>query len=244
MAALSSADSASSPSAAWPLAVLGRCALGIVERLARTHAPQVIAFSDALFGASRRWTEAFLDGIERRELPLMFWAETRADLMTPELLERFKRCRFKLDFGLDAASVTMVERMEKSPDAERYLARSRELFQHANAIGLPYGVYLIFNFPGETPATSRQARKFIESIARGGAPMSGWLSCTTFFILPGTNAFLRMTENAAAHGPGSAIRAGGQRSATTMAWRLTCCRAARGAATRTSFGPSRGGTSA
>ena len=175
-------------------------ALGIVERLARMHAPQVIAFSDALFGASRRWTEAFLDGIERRDLPLMFWAETRADLMTPELLERFKRCRFKLDFGLDAASVTMVERMEKSPDAERYLARSRELFQHANAIGLPYGVYLIFNFPGETPATSRQARKFIDSIGRSAAPMSGWLSCTSFFILPGTNAFLRMTENAAAHG--------------------------------------------
>ena len=62
-------------------------ALRIVERLARTHAPQVIAFSDALFGANRRWTEAFLDGIERRDLPLMFWAETRADLMTPELLE-------------------------------------------------------------------------------------------------------------------------------------------------------------
>ena len=61
-------------------------------------------------------------------------------------------------------------------------------------------IYLIFNFPGETPATSRQARKFIESIGRDGAPMSGWLSCTTFFILPGTNAFLRMTEIAAEHG--------------------------------------------
>ena len=93
-------------------------ALSIVERLARTHAPRVICFSDPLFGTNRRWTEAFLDGLERRELPLMFWAETRADLMTPQLLDRFKRCRFKLDFGLDAASVTMVERMEKSPDPD------------------------------------------------------------------------------------------------------------------------------
>ena len=142
-------------------------ALSIVERLARTHAPRVICFSDPLFGTNRRWTEAFLDGLERRELPLMFWAENRADLMTPELLDRFKRCRFKLDFGLDAASVTMVERMEKSPDAERYLARSRELLRHANAIGLPHGIYLIFNFPGETPATSRQAQKFIDGIAPG-----------------------------------------------------------------------------
>ena len=175
-------------------------ALSIVERLARTHAPQVICFSDPLFGTSRRWTEAFLDGLERRELPQMFWAETRADLMTPALLERFKRCRFKLDFGLDAASVTMVERMEKSPDAERYLARSRELLQHANAIGLPHGIYLIFNFPGETPATSRQAQKFIDGVGRGGGSMSGWLSSGSFFILPGTSAFLRMAENAATYG--------------------------------------------
>jgi radical SAM superfamily enzyme YgiQ (UPF0313 family) len=175
-------------------------ALSIVERLARTHAPRVICFSDPLFGTNRRWTEAFLDGLERRELPLMFWAETRADLMTPQLLDRFKRCRFKLDFGLDAASVTMVERMEKSPDPRRYLARSRELLQHANAIGLPHGIYLIFNFPGETPATSRQAQQFIDGIALGRRSMSGWLSSGSFFILPGTSAFLRMAENAATYG--------------------------------------------
>jgi radical SAM superfamily enzyme YgiQ (UPF0313 family) len=175
-------------------------ALGIVERLVRARAPQAIAFSDPLFGVSRRWTEAFLDGLERRQLPLMFWAETRADLMTPELLERFKRCRFKLDFGLDAASVTMVERMEKSPDAARYLARSRELLRHANAIGLPHGIYLIFNFPGETPATSRQARAFIDDIAHDAGDTSGLLSAQTFFILPGTNAYSHMRENATAYG--------------------------------------------
>jgi hypothetical protein len=120
--------------------------------------------------------------------------------MTPQLLDRFKRCRFKLDFGLDAASVRMVERMEKSPDPRRYLARSRELLQHANAIGLPHGIYLIFNFPGETPATSRQAQKFIDGIALGRRSMSGWLSSGSFFILPGTSAFLRMAENAATYG--------------------------------------------
>ena len=175
-------------------------ALAIVERLATTHTPRVIAFSDPLFGASRRWTEAFLDGLERRDLPLMFWAETRADLMTPELLERFRRCRFKLDFGLDAASVTMVERMQKSPDAARYLARARDLLRTANSIGLPHGIYLIFNFPGETPATSRQAQAFIDEIGHPAGGMSGWLSAQTFFILPGTSAFLKMREHAAAYG--------------------------------------------
>jgi hypothetical protein len=30
--------------------------------------------------------------------------------------------------------------------------------------------------------------------------VSGWLSCQTFFILPGTHAYLHMAENAAAFG--------------------------------------------
>src|SRR5262249_23724618 len=51
--------------------------LDVLERLVATHGPRVIAFSDPLFGANRRWLEGFLDGVERRALPLMFWCETR-----------------------------------------------------------------------------------------------------------------------------------------------------------------------
>jgi radical SAM superfamily enzyme YgiQ (UPF0313 family) len=174
--------------------------LHILERLVRSNEPSVIAFSDPLFGASRQWTEAFLDGIQNRSLPLMFWAQTRADLMTPQLLEAFKRCGFMLDFGLDTASKTMIERMEKSADAERYLAKYREILGYADAIGLLHGVYLIFNFPGETPDTVYETQCFIDSLGLEGGPMSGWLSAQTFFILPGTDTFNRMPEYAASYG--------------------------------------------
>ena len=174
--------------------------LNILERLVQSHGPSIIAFSDPLFGASRRWTEAFLDGIQSRSLPLMFWAETRADLMTPELLEDFKRCGFMLDFGLDTASREMIHRMQKAADPERYLARSRETLEYADAIGLLHGVYLVFNFPGETPETARETQCFIESLGKENAPASGWLSAQTFFILPGTHAFDRMADNAARYG--------------------------------------------
>src|SRR5439155_13118990 len=120
------------------------------------HAPQVIAFSDPLFGANRRWLDGFLLGVEKRELPLMFWCETRVDLMSPELLERFKRCRFMVDFGLDTASETMTARMEKAAHPRKYLEKARETLTHASAIGLAHGIYLVFNFPGETPETLRE----------------------------------------------------------------------------------------
>jgi radical SAM superfamily enzyme YgiQ (UPF0313 family) len=104
-----------------------------------------------------------------------------------------------LDFGLDTASEAMVERMEKAANPRLYLARSREVLQHANGIGLNHGIYIVFNFPGETPDTMRETQDFIDGLAVSG-PTSGWLSCQTFFILPGTQAFTQMAENARTHG--------------------------------------------
>ncbi len=170
-------------------------ALAVVEKLVRGRSPRVIAFSDPLFGVNRQWTEAFLDGVLERRLPVMFWAETRADLMTPALLDRFKRCNFMLDFGLDTACEAMVERMGKAGNPQLYLARSREVLEHANRIGLNHGIYIVFNFPGETPETTRETQDFIDGLASSG-PTSGWLSCQTFFILPGTSAFAQREGNA------------------------------------------------
>ena len=174
--------------------------LDIIDRLVATHDPRVIAFSDPLFGANRRWLEAFLDGVERRALPLMFWCETRVDLMSRELLERFKRCRFMVDFGLDTGSPAMVARMQKAANPHTYLERAYDTLETANAIGLPHGIYIIFNYPGETPETVRETQTFIESLGAAGGPMSGWLSCQTFFILPGTSSYRRMADDAAAFG--------------------------------------------
>jgi hypothetical protein len=174
--------------------------LDILERLVETHRPSVIAFSDPLFGANRRWLDGFLDGVEKRKMPLMFWAETRIDLMSAELLERFKRCRFMIDFGLDTASETMVARMEKAANPGRYLEKAREMLKHADAIGLLHGIYIVFNFPGETPETMRETQRWLEELGNHQGPMAAWLSCQTFFILPGTPAWSRMANNAAEYG--------------------------------------------
>ncbi|MCC6620647.1 MAG: radical SAM protein [Deltaproteobacteria bacterium] len=170
--------------------------IDILERLVHRASPRVIAFSDPLFGGNRAWLEAFLDRLSRRALPVMFWCETRADLMTPALLEAFLANEFMVDFGLDAANETMVRRMGKAARPEVYLERARATFDHANRIGLHHGIYLIFNFPGETPETTRASQAWIESLGAGAGPMAGWLSCQTFFVLPGTDSYARMAEHA------------------------------------------------
>jgi radical SAM superfamily enzyme YgiQ (UPF0313 family) len=167
-------------------------ALALMERLAQTHAGSVICFTDPLFAADRRWAEAFLAGLAERRLPLMFWAETRADLMTPPMLERFLSCDFKVDFGLETGSATMVDRMRKAQNAAAYLRRSREMLAHANELGLHHDIYLLFNAPGETPETAAETRAFVESL--DGGTVASWVSSGTFFILPGTESYRRMEE--------------------------------------------------
>jgi radical SAM superfamily enzyme YgiQ (UPF0313 family) len=130
----------------------------------------------------------------------MFWCETRADLVSPEILERFKRCRFMVDFGLDTASETMAARMHKAAQPRTYLARSRATFAHANAIGLHHGIYIVFNFPGETPETMRETMDWLEAMPAPTGCMAGWLSCQTFFILPGTPAWTRRELDARVYG--------------------------------------------
>lgn len=175
-------------------------ALAILDGLTRTHAPRVIAFADPLFGASRQWTEALVDGILARRLPNQFWCETRADLMTPQLLDKLRACNFKVDFGLDTGSETMARRMVKSPVPETYLRRAKEIIQHASAIDLPHDTYVLFNSPGETPETTRETMDYIEALAPRPGPVSGWISGQTFFILPGTETYTRMAEYRAQYG--------------------------------------------
>jgi radical SAM superfamily enzyme YgiQ (UPF0313 family) len=175
-------------------------ALAILETLSRSHSPRVLCFADPLFGASRKWTDALLDGIQQRGLTNMFWCETRADLTTPDLLDKFRACRFKVDFGLDTGSETMAHRMAKSPSPSSYLRKAREMIRHANSIELFHDTYVLFNFPGETPETTRETQDFVASIGDGNGPSSGWVSSQSFFILPGTETYRRMNEYRDAYG--------------------------------------------
>lgn len=169
-------------------------ALAIVDGLAASHAPRVLCFTDPLFGANKRWTEAFLRGLVSRQLPMMFWAQTRPDLMTPTLLELAQASGFKLDFGLDTASEHMVRLMRKSANPGEYLKKSRVTLQQAHAIGLHHDVFLLFNYPGETPETVAETQTWIESLIPDDQPASGWISSQTFFLLPGTEVYDQQRE--------------------------------------------------
>ena len=149
-----------------------------------------------------------------------------------------------VDFGLDTGSATMVERMQKAASARPTSNARARRSEHANAIGLHHGIYIIFNFPGETPETVRETQAYIdeprvrrradERLARRARASS---SCPA----PVVPADGRRTPRVC----GTEIRhpAGGASAATTTRWPPTCCRARPGAAARRSSPRSARGTS-
>ena len=68
----------------------------------------------------------------------------------------------------------MVTRMQKAVSPEKYLERAHETLTTANAIGLPHGIYIIFNYPGETPDTVRETQTFIESLDDDGPMITAY----------------------------------------------------------------------
>lgn len=170
-------------------------ALDVLERLCRERAPHMICLADPVFGLDHAWTEALLDGIVARGLETRFWAETRVDVVRPPLLDRLRAAGFWLDFGLDTASPDMVRTMGKSGNPARYLARAQETLRHADAIDLPHLLYLLFNHPGETPATAAETVRFVEELAAGPGPLSGMAAGQSFFFLPGTDAYRRLAAH-------------------------------------------------
>jgi hypothetical protein len=55
-------------------------------------------------------------------------------------------------------------------------------------------VYLLFNHPGETPATARETMAFVESVVPGDGPVSGRVSSQSWFVSPGTANWDRLEE--------------------------------------------------
>lgn len=87
------------------------------------------------------------------DLPLRFWAETRADVWSPDDLALLEGLPFHLDLGVDALSPTQIAQMQKAASPARYLAAFHRTTARMEALRIPYNAYLIVNYPGETPDT-------------------------------------------------------------------------------------------
>lgn len=123
-----------------------------------------VEIQDPMFGLRKDWCLPFLGAlVGRRGLPL-FWAETRSDVMTPEVLSLVGRLDFRLDLGVETASPEMIKVMNKAPSPEQYLRKTAETIRLAGEAGVASMIYLITHYPGERLVHVRETIGFFRDL--------------------------------------------------------------------------------
>jgi radical SAM superfamily enzyme YgiQ (UPF0313 family) len=124
-------------------------------------------FADPNFSFSEARVIAILEGVLRRELPVSMWVETRADILTPELIVLLKRAGVhSIAMGLESASPNVYPALNKGIEPEEIGRATRA----ALAAGLDVELFSQFALPNET---REDALKTLEFVRECGVKIQG-----------------------------------------------------------------------
>jgi len=123
------------------------------------HGRSRLWFADPNFSYDSQRVLAILEGIARRDLSVEMWIETRADMLTPDLLRLLARAGVHtLALGLESAVPRVLERSGKAiePEAIRHAAVT------ALDAGLSVELFSQYGLPGETKEDALQTLRFVQ----------------------------------------------------------------------------------
>ncbi len=124
-------------------------------------------FADPDFCCRESRVHALLEGILERDLKLGMWLETRADMVTPELVGLMRRAGVTtLAMGLESASDRVSQGLDKRIRPEQVAAAART----ALAAGLDVELFSQFALPGEA---FDDAMATLEFVRECGVPIRG-----------------------------------------------------------------------
>jgi radical SAM superfamily enzyme YgiQ (UPF0313 family) len=165
-----------------------------VETILQHFKPRIIAIGDALFGAQPEWRRQFFRDLAEVAPDVPFWAETRVDTFSHADVRLIQNLRFRMDFGLDAIVPENILNQGKATQPQKYIEKFVALDDALNQHRLPHSVFLLYNFPGETPETYRQTRQRLREIAGQREYNYTLFSGQPFCLFPGTESYFKMRE--------------------------------------------------
>jgi radical SAM superfamily enzyme YgiQ (UPF0313 family) len=160
-----------------------------IEVVARRGAGR-LWFADPNFSYDEQRVHALLEGIARRELEVRMWIETRADMLTPELLGLLAAAGVHtVALGLESAVPRVLERSGKAIDPESVGRAART----ALAAGLDVELFSLYGLPGERLGDALATLDFVRSC---GVAIRGNSNAQQLQLYFGS----AMTRNPEAHG--------------------------------------------
>jgi radical SAM superfamily enzyme YgiQ (UPF0313 family) len=116
-------------------------------------------FADPNFSFSKSRVTEILEGILRQELAVQMWIETRADMLTPELIALMKRAGVHtVALGLESASANVYPRVSKELEPQQVGEAART----ALGAGLDVELFSQFALPGERIQDAMLTLQFVK----------------------------------------------------------------------------------
>ncbi len=116
-------------------------------------------FADPNFSFSEKRVTGILEGILRRNLEVQMWIETRADMLSPELIRLMKRAGVSLvAMGLESAAPDVFPGLNKNLDPERI----REAVRLALDAGLDVELFSQYALPNERRTDAMATLQFVK----------------------------------------------------------------------------------
>jgi radical SAM superfamily enzyme YgiQ (UPF0313 family) len=132
-----------------------------IEWLIKDYNISFFTFFDDIFTVNKERVIEICKEILNRELKINWYAETRVDSISTEMLEWMKKAGcFMLQFGVESGSEKILENMNKRITREQII----NAFKMAKEVGLQREVLLMVGYPGETDKTLNETKELIDTI--------------------------------------------------------------------------------
>ena len=117
-----------------------------LRRLAAEVGPELVWFADDIFGLSGRWIEEFADEVQRRGAVMPFTMQSRANLMTPGVVDALTRAGAQeVWMGVESGAQEILDAMDKGTRVEEVRFATRVL----KAAGIRACWFIQLGYPGE-----------------------------------------------------------------------------------------------
>lgn len=132
-----------------------------IRRVKDMYGISAFHFWNDVFTYEHRWVEAFCDLLAKEDLRIEWDCQTRADLVTKELLEKMKSAGCTaIMLGVESGSDAVLEKMEKGLTREKI----RNGFRHLHEVGFETTATFTLGLPWDTRETIQETIDFAKEI--------------------------------------------------------------------------------
>lgn len=126
-----------------------------------TYAPERLWIADDLVGVQKRWVSAWRDAVLEEDAAIPFECLSRADLLTPEMLQQLKEIGcFRIYFGAESGSQRILDAMQKDTRVED-IYEAAALLKEA---GIERGFFMMLGYPPEDLTDIKKTMRMLRDI--------------------------------------------------------------------------------